>query len=91
MGADRSDEAIVGRLIERTKLLIALSEDVPIETKLNTQALLKMFEAAIVEAEDDTQQQSLARGYYDRIYVDLSEYADLEALLSALKVFLPYL
>ena len=91
MGADRSDEAIVGRLIERIKLLIALSEDVPIETKLNTQALLKMFEAAIVDAEDDSQQQALARGYYDRIYSDLGEYADLDALLSALKVFLPYL
>lgn len=90
MPVDRSDEAIVGRLIERIRLLIALSDDVPIETKLNTQALLKMFEAAIAGAEDDTQQQALARGYYDRLYADLEEFADLEALLSALKVFLPY-
>lgn len=90
MGADRSDEAIVGRLIERTRLLIALSDDVPVETKLNTQALLKMFEAAIVGADDDTQQQALVRGYYGRLYDDLEEFADLEALLSALKVFLPY-
>lgn len=91
MGADRSDGAIVGRLIERTRLLIALSDEVPIETKLNTQALLKMFEAALVGAEDDTQQQTLVRGYYHRLYDDLEEYADLEALLSAVKVFLPYL
>lgn len=91
MTVDRSDAAIVGRMIERIKLLIALSEEVPIETKLNTQALLKMFEAAIANAEDNAGQQSLARGYYDRIYADLDEYADLEALLSALKVFLPYL
>lgn len=91
MGADRSDEAIVGRLIERTRLLIALSDEVPIETKLNTQALLKMFEAAIVGAADDAQQQTLVRGYYGRIYADLEEHPDLEALLSALKVFLPYL
>lgn len=90
MGADRSDSAIVGRLIERTRLLIALSDDVPIETKLNTQALLKMFEAALVQADDDPQQQTLVRGYYSRLYDDLSEYADLEALLSAMKVFLPY-
>lgn len=91
MTVDRSDAAIVGRMVERIKLLIALSEDVPIETKLNTQALIKMFEAAIVNAGDDAGQQSLARGYYDRIYADLDEYPDLEALLSALKVFLPYL
>jgi hypothetical protein len=91
MDADRSDAAIVGRLIERTRLLIALSDDVPIETKLNTQALLKMFAAALVDADDDLQQQTVVRGYYARLYEDLNEYADLEALLSAMKVFLPYL
>lgn len=91
MGADRSDEAIVGRLIERTRLLIALSDDVPVETKLNTQALLKMFEASVVLADADERQHALVRAYYQRLCDDLSEYADLEALLSALKVFLPYL
>jgi hypothetical protein len=90
MSAERTDAAIVARLIERTRLLIALSDEIPVETKLNTQALLKMFEAA-VEADEDLRDEALIGGYYERIYADLREYADLEALLSAMKVFLPFL
>jgi hypothetical protein len=30
--AERSDEYIAGRLIERSRLLIALSEEIPVET-----------------------------------------------------------
>ncbi len=83
---DRSDAAIVGRLIERARLLIALSEEIPIETKLNTQALLKMFEAAV--GADDARAQ--AASYYQQLYDDLEPFADIEALLSAMRVFLPY-
>jgi hypothetical protein len=90
MSEQLSDAAIVGRLIERTRLLIALSDEIPMETKLNTQALLKMFEAA-VETEGGPCDEALVSGYYHRLYADLQEYADLEALLSAMKVFLPFL
>lgn len=89
MDEHRSDAAIVGRLIERIRLLIALSDDIPVETKLNTQALLKMFEASVDAA--GRGQETLAAEYYGRLCDDLDEYPDLNALLSALKVFLDYL
>jgi len=91
MSADRSDAAIVGRMIERIRLLIALSDEIPVETKLNTQALLKMFEASVGAAAVDASQEAVASGYYGRLCSDLDAYADLNALLSALKVFLTYL
>lgn len=83
-----SDEERVLKLIERTRLLIALDDDIPTETKLNTQPLLKMLEAAIAAGDTDQQRAS---GYYSALYADLSPYPDLEALLSAMRVFLPYL
>ena len=40
---ERSDEYIIGRLIERIRLLIATSDDIPVETKLQTQPMLREF------------------------------------------------
>jgi hypothetical protein len=81
---ERSDEFILGRLIERSRLLIALSEEIPVETKLQTQPLLKQLE------------EVLANGDVDRIHAthamlcsELQDYADLDALLSAMSTFLP--
>jgi hypothetical protein len=84
-----SDEERVLKLIERTRLLIAIDDEIPTETKLNTQPMLKMLEAAI--AGDDDVDRQRASGYYSALYVELSSYPDLEALLSAMRVFLPYL
>ena len=84
-----TDEERVLKLIERTRLLIALDDDIPTETKLNTQPMLKMLEAAIAPGAAADQQR--ASGYYSALYADLSPYPDLEALLSAMRVFLPYL
>jgi len=83
-----TDEERVLKLIERTRLLIALDDDIPTETKLNTQPLLKMLEAAIAPGAADQQRAS---GCYSALYADLSPYPDLEALLAAMRVFLPYL
>lgn len=83
-----TDEERVLKLIERTRLLIALDDEIPTETKLNTQPLLKMLEAAIAAGDTDEQRAS---GYYSALYTDLAPYPDLEALLSAMRVFLPYL
>jgi hypothetical protein len=82
-----TDEERVLKLIERTRLLIALDDEIPTETKLNTQPMLKMLEAAIADGAD----QQRASGYYSALYADLASYPDLEALLSAMRVFLPYL
>lgn len=82
-----TDEERVLKLIERTRLLIALDDEIPTETKLNTQPMLKMLETAIADGADPQR----ASGYYSALYADLASYPDLEALLSAMRVFLPYL
>jgi hypothetical protein len=83
-----TDEARVLKLIERVRLLVAIDDEMPSEVKLDTQPLLKMLEAAIAGETPDAQ---LAAGYYRRLYSALSTYPDVEALLSAMRVFLTYL
>jgi hypothetical protein len=87
---ERSDEYIIGRLIERIRLLIATSDEIPVETKLQTQPMLKQFQASVSvpPAEQDRAQASTE---YAFLYRELEEYPDLEALLYALRNFLPYL
>ena len=87
---ERTDEYIIGRLIERSRLLIALSEEIPVATKLETQPLLKQLEQclSVPLEEQDTER---IRGTYAALYNELADYADLEALLSALKTFVPCL
>jgi hypothetical protein len=87
---ERSDEYIIGRLIERIRLLIATADDIPVETKLQTQPMLKEFQHAlgVPPAEQD---QDRIRGHYDFLCRELEEYPDLDALLSALKNFIAYL
>ena len=87
---ERSDEYIAGRLIERSRLLIALSEEIPVETKLETQPLLKQLEQALALPPDE-QDEVRIRGTYAALYDQLADYADLEALLSALRTFVPCL
>jgi hypothetical protein len=43
---ERSDAEILAGLIERSRLLIALSDEIPVETKLETQPLLKQLESS---------------------------------------------
>ena len=87
---ERSDEYIAGRLIERSRLLIALSEEIPVDTKLETQPLLKQLEQALALPPEE-QDQTRIRGTYAALYDQLADYADLEALLSALRTFVPCL
>jgi hypothetical protein len=88
MAADLTDTERVLKLIERTRLLIAIDDDMPTEVKLNTQPLLKMLEA---EISADSVDERRAAGYYGALYADLEPYPDVEALLSAMRVFLPFL
>ena len=88
--AERSDEYIIGRLIERSRLLIAISDEIPVETKLQTQPLLKQLEQELA-APVGEQDAARIRGTYAVLYGELADYADLEALLSALKTFVPCL
>ena len=87
---ERTDEYIIGRLIERSRLLIAISEEIPVETKLQTQPLLKQLEQALAVPPGEQDEERI-RGTYAVLYGELADYADLEALLSALRNFVPYL
>ena len=88
--AEHSDAYIVGRLIHQTRLLIATDDTIPMETKLQTQAMLKEFDAA-VSVDEEEQDEAEVRSQYSFLYGELQEYADLEALLSAMKNFIHYL
>lgn len=84
-----TDVERVLKLIERTRLLIAIDDEIPTETKLNTQPMLKMLEAAL--GSEDGGDPERASGYYRALYSDLGGFPDIEALLAAMRVFLPYL
>ncbi len=85
---ERSDQEILGRLIERSRLLIAISEEIPTETKLQTQPLLKQLEAllAVEPAAFDLER---IHATHAMLCTELHDYADLDALLSAMETFLP--
>jgi len=87
---ERSDAYIVGRLIERVRLLIAVSEEIPTETKLQTQGVLKMLQTEVAGPEEE-HDRATVRAHYAPLYDDLAPYADLEALLSAMRTFISYL
>lgn len=87
---DRPDEYYVERLIGRVRLLIATSDDIPVETKLETQPMLKEFEAVLLAPPED-RDESRAQGQYAFLRKHLDEYPDLQALLHALRNFCSYL
>ena len=87
---ERSDEEMVLRLTQRIKLLIATNDELPIETKLQSQGMLKEFEKLFTVPQDE-QDPDEVRGQYNDLYIELSEYADLEALLLAMRNFSPYI
>lgn len=87
---DRSDEEMVVRLIRQMKLLIATDDEIPVEIKLQSQAMLKEFESLFARPADE-QDEDEVRGQYDFLYAELNEYADLHALLSAMRNFSPYI
>lgn len=87
---ERSDEEMVLRLIHRIKLLIATNDEIPVETKLQSQAMLKEFETLFTVSQDE-QDPDEVHGQYNDLYIELSEYADLEALLLAMRNFSPYI
>lgn len=83
---ERSDGEILAGLIERSRLLIALSEEIPVETKLQTQPLLKQMEEFLAYDPPDA---GRVRGTHALLLRELAEFPDLDALLSAMEHFLP--
>jgi hypothetical protein len=87
MARERSDEEILGRLIGRARLLVALSDEIPVETKLQVQPLLKVLEAQVTRQKRD-RDPAQVQGTYALLYRDLEAYPDLRALLEAMEIFL---
>jgi len=82
----RSDDEMLAKLIERSRLLIALSDEIPTETKLQTQPLLKQLEQLLADDDRDVPRIDATHAMLCR---ELAEYADLDALLGAMENFLP--
>jgi len=88
VSVERSDEDMVLKLIERSRLLIALSDEIPTETKLQTQPLLKQLEQLMAEGDGDRDLGRIS-GTHALLVRELREFADLDALLGAMETFLP--
>ena len=86
MTIERTDDEMVLKLIERSRLLIALSEEIPVETKLQTQPLLKQLEQLLGTDDRDV---ARIKGTHALLCRELSEFPDLDALLGAMENFLP--
>lgn len=86
--SEHSDEYILGRLIERSRLLIALSDDIPVETKLQTQPLLKQLEQLLAVLPEDRDRERI-HATHALLSRELEAFADLDALLAAMRTFLP--
>lgn len=88
---DRSDGAVMNRMIDHIRLLIAVDDEtIAVKKKLEVQAVLRDFQA-LLSAPVEQQQRSRIRGYYDLLCHELSEHADVEALLRSLKHYIPYI
>ena len=84
MEKDRSDFAVMNRMIDHIRLLIAVDDEaIPVKKKLEAQAML-------AEAPED-QERGRIKGYYEILCRDLGDEADVAALLSSLKNYIPYL
>ena len=91
MEKDRSDFAVMNRMIDHIRLLIAVDDDtIPVKKKLETQALLKDFQTLLAVPEEH-QERGRIKGYYEILCRDLGEEADVAALLSSLKNYISYI
>ncbi len=91
MAKDRSDFAVMNRMIDHIRLLIAVDDDeIPVKKKLEVQAILKDFQTLLAEPVE-TQPRARIRGYYEILCRELGDQADVAALLSSLKNYIPFI
>ena len=91
MDKDRSDFAVMNRMIDHIRLLIAVDDEtVSVKKKLDVQATLKDFQA-LLGAPDESHDRARIKAYYNLLVRDLGDLADVAALLSSLKHYIPYI
>lgn len=91
MEKDRSDFAVMNRMIDHIRLLIAVDDEtIPVKKKLDVQAILKDFQGLLAAPEGE-QERGRIRGYYEILCRELGEQADVAALLSSLKHYITYI
>jgi hypothetical protein len=91
MERDRSDFAVMNRMIDHIRLLIAVDdESIAVKKKLEVQAILKDFQT-LLGAPEEQQERGRIKGYYEILCRELNEQADVAALLSSLKHYISYI
>lgn len=91
MEKDRSDFAVMNRMIDHIRLLIAVDDEtIPVKKKLDVQAILKDFQLLLQEAPEH-QERARIRGYYEILCRELGGEADVAALLSSLKNYISFI
>jgi hypothetical protein len=91
MSKDRSDFAVMNRMIDHIRLLIAVDdEQITVKKKLDVQAVLKEFQALLAVPEEQ-QERRRVKGYYDLLCRELGEHGDVDALLKSLKNYISYI
>ena len=87
---EKPDEYYVDRLLGRLKLVIATDDEIPVETKLDTQAMIKEF-ARHLAAPLEGQDAATLRAQHSHLLAELEDYPNCESLLVALRNFAPNL
>lgn len=91
MTKDRSDFAVMNRMIDHIRLLIAVDdEQITVKKKLDVQATLRDFQALLAIPEEQ-QERGRIRAYYEILCRELGEHGDVDALLKSLKNYISYL
>ena len=91
MEKDRSDFAVMNRMIDHVRLLIAVDDEtIPVKRKLEVQAILKDFQSLLAQPEE-IQERERIRAYYEILRRDLSDQADVAALLDSLRHYISFI
>ena len=90
MKAKKSDAEMIASLLERLKLVVAVSDDVAIENKLQIQPMLKDL-AGMLESPESAQDQARVGAYFSSLLEASEEDPNAMALLGAVRNFVSYL
>ena len=90
MAEKRSDAEMVDRLLERCKLVVAVSEEISVESKLEIQPMLRELQRALALPEAE-QNRERVLAYHGAVLELCEDYADVTALMTAVGNFVTYL